>query len=115
MRENNYTLKFTAGAGLLAESVKTAELFCEHKDWNKVREAVISNNTFQSRTRSTLVRIYREVQGRLESLSDDELAFLTSGLEMDKQHLIWMAICLKYRLIREFATEVLLNRYDSAQ
>lgn len=115
MPEQDYTLKFTAGAGLVAESVKTAELFCEYQDWSKVREAVIASNTFQSRTRSTLVRLYREVQGRLEVLSNDEMALLTSGSEMDQRHVIWMAICLRYRLIREFAAEVMINRYDSAQ
>lgn len=115
MPEQEYTLKFTAGAGLVAESIKTAELFCEHQDWRKVRETIILNNTFQSRTRSTLVRLYREVQGRLAVLTNDEIALLVSGSEMEKRHLIWMAICLKYRLIREFVVEVLLNRYDSAQ
>lgn len=115
MHEKEYTLTFTVGPGLVAESIKTAELFVVHRKWNLVRDKVIQDNTFQSRTRSTLVKRYREVHRRLALLTNDEISLLAFGSETEKRHLLWMAICLKYRLIREFAAEVLVNRYDYAQ
>lgn len=115
MLEKEYTLTFTGGAGLIPESVKTAGVYCEYLDWDEVRESIITDNAFQCRTQSTLIKLYREVQRRLVMLSDEEIALLATGSEADKHHVAWLAICLKYRLIRDFAVEVVLNRYDIGQ
>ena len=115
MPEKKYKLTFTVGAGLIAESTKTAELYSDYLDWQRVREHVLQENTFQARTQNTLIKLYREVHRRLSFLSDEELALLAKGSEADKRHLVWVAICLNYRLIRDFANEVTRVRYDSAQ
>ena len=57
-------------------------------------------------------RVLREIVNRLETLSDDELHFLVEEADRQEQALlIWLSVCRAYRLVREFAFEVVRDRY----
>ena len=115
MSKSKYSLSFTTGAVLIRESIDVAALKCELIDWNSVKEHVLQNNTFQSRTTSTLKKLYGEVSRRLQHLSDDELSLLATGAEAEQKQVLWLALCRRYKLIRDFAVEVLSHQYDAAR
>jgi hypothetical protein len=106
-----YKLSFTAAPLLLQESVKLAELFLEFKDWDMVRDEVVSKNLLQSRTQSSLRRICQEIIPRLACLSQEGLELLVQGSSQEQVQLLWVAICRQYEFIAEFAVEILRERY----
>lgn len=110
MEIEKYSLSFTSATLLHRESVLVAELYLQMKDWNEVRNKVIAGNLLQSRTLNTSKRIYSEVGSRLKTCSLKELAFLTNGTLEEQGHLLWMAICRRYKFIGDFSTEVLRER-----
>ena len=50
---------------------------------------------------------------RLQELSDRELDLLISGSQEDQNQLLWVAVCRRYRLVAEFAVEVVRERFLS--
>ena len=112
---NQYSLSFTTGAALIRESIDVAALKCELIDWKSVKDHVLQNNTFQSRTASTLKKLYSEVSRRLQQLGDDELNLLASGTEAEQKQLLWLALCRHYSLIKDFSIEVLSHQFEAAR
>jgi hypothetical protein len=104
-------MSFSTGGLFHAESVKLANLFLESRDWNSVRDNVISNNLLQSRTLSTSKRNCREIISRLKHLGPNELDLLVDGSPQEQGYLLWIAVCRRYRFIADFAIEVLRERY----
>ena len=47
------------------------------------------------------------------NFQDRELDLLISGSQEDQNHLLWVAVCRRYRLIAEFAVEVVRERFLS--
>jgi hypothetical protein len=107
MSNNRYIMSFTTGSIFHQESVHLARLYLELGDWNAVREKVIEENLFQSRTQNTLKRFCREVMSRLKTLSSSELSLLTETNHQEQGYLLWIAICRRYLFIAEFAIEIL--------
>lgn len=113
MSLQKYSMAFSTGGLFHAESVKLSKLYLEIGDWNKVRNYAIETNVLQTRTATTLKRVYREVFSRLETLHVEELEFLVQADAINQGYLIWMSICRRYPFIAEFATDVLRERYLS--
>jgi hypothetical protein len=110
-----YALSFTTGALLRQESVKLAGLFLEKGDWNLVREVAIQNNILQTRTAKSSVRLFQEISSRLKGINDDELTLLVEGTVQDQGHILWLALCRRYKFIADFAVEVLREKLLSLQ
>lgn len=106
-------MSFTTGGLFRLESVKLAMLYLEFKDWDAVRDKVISENLLQARTLNSSKRIFREIISRLKELSSSELDFLVHADSHEQGYLLWIAICRRYKFIAEFAVEVLRERYIS--
>ena len=109
-----YTLSFTTGAALIYESVIVADLYVELQNWLKVRAKLMAENSFQSRTESTLKKLYGEISRRLKHLTDDQLNLLAMGTDEQKQALVWLAICRQYQFIHDFTIEVIIPQYEAA-
>ena len=109
--QQHYTLAFTAGALLYRESLVVAELFEELGDWDAVGERVMGHNLLQMRTASASKRIFGEVSRRLKELTPAELALLRTGTHQEQAHLLWLAICKRYRFIYEFAVDVVREKF----
>ena len=61
-------------------------------------------------------RSLREIVNRLMTLGDEEVRFLTEdAARQEQQYLLWIATCRAYRFVREFAVEVICDRYLSYQ
>ncbi|WNZ55591.1 DUF1819 family protein [Microbulbifer sp. MKSA007] len=115
MADDHYSLSFTTGAALIREAIDVAALKCELDDWAFVKAHVLENNTFQSRTASTLKKLYGEVSRRLQQLGDKELELLAHGTDTEQKQVLWLALCRRYQLIKDFSVEVLCHQYDAAR
>lgn len=111
MSKDRYSMSFTAGSLCHHESVKLAALYLDLGDWNSVRDKVSAENLLQTRTLNTLKRVCREVIARLRTLSQVELEFLVEASHQEQAYLLWLAVCRRYRIIADFAVEVLRERY----
>ncbi|MGK7914228.1 MAG: DUF1819 family protein [Prochloraceae cyanobacterium] len=109
-RAEKYAFSFTTGGLLYQESVKFAALFIELGDWDRVRELAIEQNLFQTRTEKASVRLCREICSRLKTLGEKEINMLVDGIVKDKGYILWLALCRRYKFIRDFAVEVLREK-----
>jgi BrxA len=111
MQDKKYSMSFTTGGLLFNESVELATLYLQLKDWQAVRSRVMAENLLQSRTRSAANKIYAVVVSRLKLLSDAELELLEEGSRSDQILLLWLGICKRFDFIRDFAVEVLHEKF----
>ncbi len=105
--EDKYSFSFISGALYLRESLAVARLLRKHGDWTLVRADAIDANVLQQRSHESSVRLFREIRYRLQELTLSEVAFLCDADARDQRQLLFVAVCLRYRFIREFAVEVL--------
>jgi hypothetical protein len=106
-----YRLSFTTGGLLKRESEDAALMFLSSGNWGQTRSALRSKNIMQVRTTASGLRISKEIISRLETLSAQELQFLTECAATDKACLLWSAVCRRYSLVRDFAREVLREHF----
>jgi len=106
-----YAMSFTSGALLQRETVLIAEQYFRQRDWAAVRRVVLGENLLQARSRRTAERLLGEIVFRLKTLTESQLAALVDGTEEDQRQILWLAICKRYPFIREFAIEVVRERF----
>ncbi|MAT43666.1 MAG: hypothetical protein CL609_15115 [Anaerolineaceae bacterium] len=111
MSDRDYRMSFTSGGLFTQESVVLTKLFMEHKDWVKVRAYVLKNNTLQTRTRTASVRLVREMIERLKTLSNQQLDLLLNGSRAEQGQILWWACCCYYDFVKEFAVEVVREKF----
>ncbi|PKG74690.1 DUF1819 domain-containing protein [Shewanella sp. GutCb] len=114
MSNSKYKLSLTLRPALIHESRVVAEQYTQLKDWQLVRDEVLTNNLLQARTESTSKTIYGEVSKRLKNLTDDELSLMTTS-DSDVKHLVWLAICRQYLFTYQFAVEVLCEHFSKSR
>lgn len=106
-----FSLSFTSGGLLMREAAVLASLYLAKRDWGQVRKIAVERNVLQARTSSTSVRVIRETIQRLSPLIDAEITLLADAAPSEQQILMWAATCRRYRLIAEFAEEVVRERF----
>ena len=112
-RNTKYSMAFTTGGLLQQESIILAECYLAHRDWKLVRQQVLAENLLQSRTESSLKKITGEIIKRLKLLNDDELEYLVNANSEQQTWILWVAICKYYSFIRDFAMEVIREKFLS--
>lgn len=105
-----YSFSFATVGLLYQNSVSVATLFVEFGNWNQVRELVVEQNLLQTRTQKSSVRLCREICSRLKTLREKEINLLVDGMVKDKGYILWLALCRRYKFIRDFAVEVLREK-----
>ena len=114
--EQAYKLSFTTGGLFQNESVEIARLYLETASWAEAVTASLNGTSFSSPKSKSMRRAAREIANRLEALSLDEIEFLVREADRQEQaQLLWLGICRHYRIIREFVTEVVRERFLSYQ
>jgi len=111
-----YKMSFGTGGLMLNESVEVARLHLPNEPWeDTIRRAMEQGATALPKAASNR-RTLREITNRLRTLYDAERSFLIDQADRaDRQALLWLATCRAYRFIREFAMEVIQERYWSYQ
>jgi hypothetical protein len=102
-----YSFSFLTGALYQPESVAVAEVMRGQPDWDQVATLAADHNLLRQRTNASRTRLLREIRYRLQQLTPQELDFLCGADARDQRHLLLIAICLRFRFIREFVEEVL--------
>jgi hypothetical protein len=115
-KQQPYKMSFGTGGLLVNESVEVARLHVPEEPWeDTIRRAMEEGTTALPKAASNR-RTLREISNRLLTLSDAELVFLIEQADRaDRQALLWLATCRAYRFVREFAVEVIRERYLSYQ
>lgn len=110
-----YTLSFTVGGLFLFEGIELARRRATCASWDEVRQTSPDDVFVAKGGASSVKRIRNEVIGRLATLTPDEVGHLAAGGMTDARALMWVAACRKYRILAEFAVEVLDERLRSFQ
>jgi hypothetical protein len=105
-----YRLSFTSVSLRpdLARIAADAYLACG--TWAGARQQVLANNSFQSRSKTSLQRMEREIRPRLELLTRDQIVLLAEGTSEERAAMAWLAAIKYAALVREFAADVLRNK-----
>ena len=111
MTSEQYVLSFTAGGLLYHESITVAETYSKCRRWDETINQIIDQNLLQSRVQSTTVRKLREICHRLKGLSTEGIELLINGSRSEQNMLLWLACCKRYKLLAEFAKEVLHDKF----
>lgn len=106
-----YRMSFTVGGLFYQEAIIAANLYINGNDWAKVREEILKTNLFQSRTSAALERVCREVLSRLKLLSIEQLKIIQDGSRQEQLQILWVAVCKRYSFIRDFAVEVIREKF----
>ena len=112
MVPTKFALSFTAGGLLYHESIVVAESFVAADcDWSVALADIEKRNLLQSRTASTAKRTLAEVRERLKLLTRGQIRLLVNGARHEQKLLLWLACCLRYQLLADFARDVLRSKY----
>ncbi len=114
-QSEEYRLSFTSGGLLLQESTRIATLHSQTGDWSRTRECAVADNLLQARSPSSSVRRVGEVCARLRMLTERQLALFQEPMQVDQLLLLWLAVCKRYAILREFADEVVRSHFLSLQ
>ena len=111
-----YKMSFTSGGLFLNESISVAELHLADKGWNQTLSRALEVGTTSLPKAASNRRTLREIINRLSTLNDEEIRFLIDEAKREEQqYLLWVATCRAYRFVREFAIDVICDRYLSYQ
>jgi hypothetical protein len=115
VKSDKYSMAFTVGGLFLRESARIADRYFGLRDWKRVRDAVLKDNLLQLRTKSSAMRISRELCSRLSCLTETELRIVIEGSSQEQSALLWLAVCRQYRFVYEFASEIIREKFLSYQ
>lgn len=111
-----YKMSFAVGGLLLNESVEVARMHAPSETWDATLRRALEEGVTSLPKVASRRRTLREIVNRISTLDDEELDFLVEGADrQDQQALLWLATCRAYRFVREFATEVIHERFLSFQ
>ena len=111
-----YKMSFTSGGLFLTESVTVAGMHRTGEDWKDTLERALQEGATSLPKAASNRRTLREIVNRLMTLHDDEVRFLIDDAgRQEQQYLLWVATCRAYRFVREYAVEVICDRFLSYQ
>lgn len=109
-----YKMSFSSGGLFLNESVVVAKLHRAGESWTSTLDRALEEGATALPKAASNRRTLREIINRLLTLKDDEVQFLTDEAgRQEQQYLLWLATCRAYRFVREFAVEVVCDRFLS--
>lgn len=116
MGSQPYKMSFSTGGLFITESLTVAALHRRDEPWSTTLKRALTERATHLPKAASNRRSLREIVNRLQTLSEAELAYLVEGADRgDQQALLWVAACRAYRLVREFATEIVQDRYLAYQ
>jgi len=104
-------MSFTAGALLHPESIRVAQEYAQAEDWAVARRSTLEGNLLQARSSRTADRLLGEITARLQTLTATQFEVLCHGTIDDQIQVLWLSVCKRYQFIRDFAIEVVRERY----
>jgi hypothetical protein len=109
-----YKMSFVTGGLFLNESIEVARLHTPAESWEDTIRRALEMGVSSLPKAASRRRTLREIVNRISTLDDDELTYLVEDADrQDQQALLWLAACRAYRFVREFAAEVIHERFLS--
>jgi hypothetical protein len=105
--DKRYSFSFISGALYVPESLVLGRILATGAAWDEAVGLALRDNLLRQRKEASSVRLLREIRYRLEQLDRPALDFLCHARSPDQRHLLYIAVCKRYRFIREFTLEVL--------
>ena len=93
------------------ESTALAAVYQQQSDWTAAKAVVLDHNLFQTRTESTARRKLRELIPRLSTLTHEQLQLLVSGSISEQRALLWLSVCKRNTILKDFAQMVVREKY----
>ena len=111
-----YKMSFTTGGLFLNESIAVAGLHRSGEDWSLTLDRALEEGATSLPKAASNRRTLREIVNRLMTLNEEEIFFLLHDAgRQEQQYLLWVANCRAYRFVREYAVEVICDRYLAYQ
>lgn len=107
---SKYLLSYTAVSLQAYETETIANLYRETFDWNIVAKSVIDDNALQKGTIATRKREFIELKKRLQTLTEEQLAYYEDASSSDIKNLTMLSCFKLYNFIFDFAVEVIRNK-----
>jgi hypothetical protein len=107
-------MSFVTGGLFLNESIEVARMHNPGEAWDETIRRALEHGVSSLPKAASRRRTLREIVNRISTLGDEELSFLVEEADrQDQQALLWLATCRAYRFVREFAAEVIHERFLS--
>lgn len=111
---STYKMSFVTGGLFLNESIEVARMHAHGEAWEETIRRALEQGVSSLPKAASRRRTLREIVNRLSALHDEELSYLVDEADrQDQQALLWLATCRAYRFVREFAIEVINERFLS--
>ena len=109
-----YKMSFVTGGLFLNESIEVARMHNPGEAWDETIRRALEHGVSSLPKAASRRRTLREIVNRISTLGEEELSFLVEEADrQDQQALLWLATCRAYRFVREFAAEVIHERFLS--
>jgi hypothetical protein len=113
---SHYKMSFSTGGLFLNETLAVARLHVAGEPWSVTLSRALTEGATSLPKVASQRRTLREIVNRLSTLNDMERDYLLTEADRgDQLALLWLSTCRAYRFVREFATDVLRERYLSFQ
>ena len=107
-------MSFSTGGLFVNESVALARLHRAGESWQDTILTAMADGATSLPKAASNRRTLREIANRVSCLTPDEREFLVEQSDRPEQEaLLWLAACRAYRFVREFAIEVIQERFLS--
>ena len=114
VQHQKYRMSFSVGGLMLNESLAIAHAYRPGETWACARERLLPQGASSLPKLASQTRALREVYDRIGHLSDAERHYLSAEADRtEQQAMVWLAVCRTYRIVYEFAVEVISERYQS--
>jgi hypothetical protein len=109
-----YKMSFSTGGLFVNESITVARLHKAGESWKETILTAMADGSTSLPKAVSNRRTLREIANRVSCLTEEERHFLINQSDRPEQEaLLWLAACRAYRFVREFAIEVIRERFMS--
>ena len=109
-----YNLSFTASS-LRPELARIiAETYQDCRDWDITKTKVLAQNSLQSRTLSSRIRMEREIRQRVQMLTPAQIELLAQAPSDGRIAIAWLSMLKSSRFVFDFVAEVLRSKIEGA-
>ena len=109
-----YKMSFSTGGLFVNESISVARLHKAGESWKETILTAMADGSTSLPKAASNRRTLREIANRVACLTEEERHFLINQSDRPEQEaLLWLATCRAYLFVREFAMEVIRERFMS--
>lgn len=109
-----YRMSFSVGGLMLNESLAIAQSYRAGETWAAARDRLLLEGASSLPKLASQTRALREAYDRIGHLTEAERLWMVEEADRaGQQAMMWLAICRTYRFVREFAIEVIAERFTA--